>query len=246
MRFPLRAPLVVTAGVAALAVAAAPASAAPQTVVVNNHSFTADAVTVNTGEAVTWNVQESGHNIDVISGPAAWRSTTGKEPAGAQVTHVFSQAGSYSYICDYHSGMKGTITVVDAPAQPGAPAAGGPAAGAPTPAGGSPQPVSGPAGPVTAGIAQVDGAAPTVAKPRLRDGVLRLHLSEPAKVTVRYVKTDGTAHTVVTRKLNAKKGENTFAMRRWMRPGHYRVSITAIDAAGNVSKPARIKATVRR
>jgi plastocyanin len=244
----MRLPLLVSAGLAALAVAAPAASAAPQSVVVNNHSFTADAVTVNTGEAVTWDVQESGHNIDVISGPAQWRSTTGKEPAGTQVSHVFSQAGTYSYICDYHSGMKGTITVVNAPASPaaGAPAAGGPAAGAPTSAGSSSQPVSGPAGVVTAGIAKVDGAAPTVAKPSLRNGVLRLRMSEPAKLTVRYVKTGGTAHTVVTRKLSAKKGANTFAMRRWMRPGRYRVSITAIDAAGNVSKTARIEATVRR
>ena len=46
--------------------------------------------------------------------------------------------------------------------------------------------------------------------------------------------------------LTAKKGLNTFSVRRWMRPGSYRVSIVAMDAAGNVSKTVRLKLTVRR
>ena len=80
----------------------------------------------------------------------------------------------------------------------------------------------------------------------LRRNVLRVRLSEAAKLTVRYVKTGTKAHTVATRKLTAKKGLNTFSVRRWMRPGSYRVSMVAMDAAGNVSKTVRLKLTVRR
>jgi plastocyanin len=243
MRFPLRAPLALAAGLATFA-AAAPAMANPATVAWDNGSDTTS--TINQGEAVTWDVQGSGHNIDVFQGPETFRSTSGKDAVGTQFSHAFSKPGTYKFICDYHSSMKGTITVLAAPSQPaaGQPAA-QPAAGAPAASGNSSQAVSGPAGPVTAGIAGVDAAAPTVSKPAFRKNVLRLRLSEASKLTVRYVKT-GKAHTVASRKLTAKKGLNTFSVRRWMRPGSYRVSIVAVDAAGNASKPARLKLTVRR
>src|SRR4051794_33935202 len=47
---------------AALAMATTPAWAAPATVVVDSHDFTPNAVTINSGEAVTWDVREGGHN----------------------------------------------------------------------------------------------------------------------------------------------------------------------------------------
>ena len=54
------------------------------------------------------------------------------------------------------------------------------------------------------------------------------------------------AHAVGRRTLRAHKGLNTISVRRWMHPGRYRVSIVAVDAAGNASQPARLKLTVRR
>src|SRR5436305_14698988 len=104
-----------------------PALAAPATVAVNNQSFNAKAVTVNAGDAVTWDFQEGGHNVDVVSGPETFRNQSGTTSSGTQFAHTFSKPGTYSYICDYHSGMKGTVTVVAAPAA--APAAGGASAG---------------------------------------------------------------------------------------------------------------------
>src|SRR4051812_36802911 len=66
MRFPLRTPVALTAltaGLATLAIAA-PALAAPAAVDVGDNFFGTDNVTVNTGEAVTWNWVGSGHNVD--------------------------------------------------------------------------------------------------------------------------------------------------------------------------------------
>jgi plastocyanin len=245
MRFPLRTPLALTAGLASLALAA-PAMAAPATVEVGDNFFGTDNVTVNTGEAVTWNWTGAGHNVDFTAGPEKITAspTNGK---GASYSHTFTKPGTYSYICDYHAKMKATVTVVDAAPAAGAPAgSSGTAAGAPSSTGSTSQPVSGPAGQVTAGVSGVDAAAPTLAKPSFRSNALRVRLSEAAKLTVRYVKTGTKAHTVASRKLSAKKGLNTISVRRWMRPGTYRVSIVAMDAAGNVSKTARLKLTVRR
>src|SRR3954463_13087478 len=90
------------AGAATLSVAS-PAAAAPATVVVKNDSFTPKSVTINSGEAVTWDVQEGGHNIDVYQGPETFKSTNSKDAKGTQFTHTFTQSGTYSYICDYHS-----------------------------------------------------------------------------------------------------------------------------------------------
>jgi plastocyanin len=248
MRFPLRTPVALTAaaaGLASLAIAA-PALAAPAAVDVGDNFFGTDNVTVSTGEAVTWNWVGGGHNVDFISGPEKITASP-TNAKGATFSHTFTKPGTYSYICDYHSKMKATVTVVDA-AQPGAPAGapGSPAGSTPSSTGSASQPVSGPAGQVVAGVAGFDAAAPAVSKPAFRKNALRVRLSEAARLTVRYVKTGAKAHTVASRKLNAKKGLNTFAVRRWMRPGTYRVSIVAMDAAGNASKPVRLKLTVRR
>src|SRR5215210_5515371 len=102
----------------ALLALAGPAAAAPQTVVVNNDRFSPADVSLNAGETITWDVQEGGHNIDVYSGPETWKSTSGKDSRGTQVTRAWSQAGTYKYICDYHGSMKGTFTVVAATQPP--------------------------------------------------------------------------------------------------------------------------------
>src|SRR3954462_13354659 len=167
MRLSLRTPLALTAAafsVAAAAIAAPAAMAAPATIAWDNGSDTTS--TINQGEAVTWDVLDSGHNIDVYQGPETFRSTADKDPAGTKFSHAFSKPGTYKFICDYHSSMKGTITVVAAQASP---AAGQPAApGQPAASGSTAQPTSGApaAGPAGAASANgaVDAAAPAVSK----------------------------------------------------------------------------------
>jgi plastocyanin len=226
-----------------IALAAPAAHAAPATI---DWQKPTDAnVSVNQGEAVTWNVVEGGHNIDVVSGPETFRSTTGKDPAGTQFNHVFNTPGTYQFICDYHSNMKGTITVVKAAAQPGGSGQPAPAPGQPTPApgGGSAQPTTGgPAGPAgDASAASVDGAAPTLKKVSVSRSALRVRLSEASKLTVRYRKAG--AKKVSKRVVAGKRGTNVIKLSN-LSKGRYSVSVVATDAAGNVSKALRL--TVRR
>src|SRR3954470_18876666 len=171
------------AGAAPLAVAS-PAMAANVTIDWQKPSQTTSQI--NTGESVTWNVVESGHNVNVYQGPETFKSTSGKDAKGTQFSHVFNTPGTYKFICDYHSSMKGTITV----AAVQQPAPGGSPSPAPQPApGGGPQPTTGsaPVGPAGQAAA-VDGAAPTVHRVSLSHSALRVRLSEPAKLTIRYRK----------------------------------------------------------
>src|SRR5947199_1053516 len=92
--------------------------------------------TINTGESVTWNVTEGGHNVDVM-GPENFKSTNGTDKSGTQFTHTFTKPGKYTYLCDYHSGMHGTITVVDPPPPPPPPSGGGSGSGSGSGSGGS-------------------------------------------------------------------------------------------------------------
>ena len=170
---------------AAVAAIAAAGTAIAQPATIDWHgSFNSSAPennpTINTGESVTWNVTQGGHNVDV-TGPENFRSTSGTDKSGTQVTHTFTKPGKYTYLCDYHSSMHGTITVVDPPPPPPPPPSGGGSgsggarrsgSGQPAPSGGgSAQPVSG-GGTATSGTpapggvssssspAAVDAAAP--------------------------------------------------------------------------------------
>ncbi len=247
----LRTPVALAAAAASLALAA-PALAAPADVNVGSDYFQSNNVTVTAGEAVTWHWTGGGHNVSFQSGP----EKMGVSPfnsAGATWSKTFNTPGTYTYICEAHpSKMKGTVTVVAADGSgggapsAGAPSGGAPSSGAPTVAGSNPQGVSGPAGPVTAGTAGVDAAAPSLSKVRFSRGALRLRLSEASKLTIRYVHAGHRGHIVATRTLTGRAGANNIALRRWMRPGRYRISVVATDATGNVSRPARLKLTVRR
>src|SRR3954447_16458400 len=92
---------------AAVAAVAAAGTAIAQPATINwTHSFDSSAPennpTINTGESVTWNVTQGGHNVDVM-GPENFKSTNGTDSSGTQFSHTFTKAGKYTYICDYHS-----------------------------------------------------------------------------------------------------------------------------------------------
>jgi plastocyanin len=232
---------------AAALVAAPAAHAAPVTIDWKEPSKTTSSI--NAGEAVTWNVVEGGHNVDVTTGPETFKSTNGTDKTGTQFTHVFNTPGTYSFICDYHGGMKGTITV--AAAQPAQGGGGGAATGGggttpqTAPGGSAAQPQTGaPAGPAGAAASNngVDAAAPTVQRVSVSRSTLKLRLSEPAKLTIRYRKQG--AKKVATKVVSGRQGTNAIKLAKLMRNGSYRVSVVATDAAGNVSKALRL--SVRR
>src|SRR3954447_19556286 len=159
----MRKPLVIATGIATLALAS-PAVADPATIAWDNGSDTTSSI--KQGEAVTWDVLDSGHNVDVYQGPETFKSTSGKDAAGTKFSHVFNKPGTYKFICDYHSSMKGTITVAAVQSAPsGGSTGGGGTAPQPAPGGSTQQPTTGaPAGPAggDATASGVDAAAPTV------------------------------------------------------------------------------------
>ena len=57
--------------------------------------------TINTGESVTWNVTEGGHNVDVM-GPENFKSTNGTDKSGTQnlFGEVVTPAGPYDQYCN--------------------------------------------------------------------------------------------------------------------------------------------------
>jgi plastocyanin len=71
--------------------------------------FNPATVTVKAGDTVTWTNDDSvGHDVTADafdSGDAG-----GIEP-GATFNHKFPKAGTYSYVCTVHPGMKGTVKV---------------------------------------------------------------------------------------------------------------------------------------
>jgi plastocyanin len=228
-----------------------PAMAAPASVNVVNHSFQPGDVTINAGEGVTWNFQESGHNVDVYDGPEKFSS--GKGSAGTNYAHTFNTPGTYQYACDYHSGMQGTVTVVKA--APAAPAAGGSAGSAPSNGSAGSASSAGSAGSAgsTAGsnaanpldpsssLGAVDAAAPTIRSGGFKANRLRLQLSTDSRLVVRWVRVGAAGHVVHKAVTRGKKGTVALDLSRWMRSGLYRVHVIAFDAGGNVSRPIHLK-----
>jgi plastocyanin len=89
----------------------AAASTAPDTIVIQDFMFHPMALTVNPGATVTViNKDSATHTVTSTATPHAFDS--GNVAPGATVTfHAPDKPGSYSYICDIHQYMQGTITV---------------------------------------------------------------------------------------------------------------------------------------
>lgn len=79
------------------------------TVTIEDMKFTPARVTIEAGDTVTW-VWDDGSMPHDVSGDG-FKSEVQSE---GNFTHTFEDAGSYPYVCTLHSGMKGTVTVVDA------------------------------------------------------------------------------------------------------------------------------------
>ena len=250
------------AGASALVVAS-PASAANVTIDWKDPSKTTNQI--NAGESVTWNVVEGGHNVDVYQGPETFMSTSGKDPKGTQFSHVFNTPGTYQFVCDYHSGMKGTITVVAPQPQPqpspqpspqpqpspkpggsGGSSTGGTSQGAPTagPAGSPSATESSSSGASTSlgtsGTAvNVDPAAPALRVSVSRTRVLTVNAGKSGRLIVR-------ARNLATKKIARRSyrvhaGSNRVSLKRLLSAKRYRLSVVLVDAAGNRSAPVRLK-----
>jgi plastocyanin len=98
-----------------------PASAsAAATVSIVGKAFGPASVTVAPGDSVTWNWSSGPHNVRVVSGPQTFDS--GIKDTGGTYTHLLTAAGTYTYQCDVHPSMSGTVVVGDAAAAATTPA----------------------------------------------------------------------------------------------------------------------------
>jgi plastocyanin len=78
------------------------------TIDIKNFTFMPMSATVPVGSKVTWKFEDStAHTVKADDGSF----TSPALSNGQTFTHVFSKAGTYSYICSIHQYMRGTITV---------------------------------------------------------------------------------------------------------------------------------------
>jgi plastocyanin len=76
---------------------------------IKNFAFDPDPVTVKAGGTVTWTNQDSAaHNV-VFDDKSVKSIQNLNNGQSGKVT--FDKAGTYKYVCTYHSGMNGTVTV---------------------------------------------------------------------------------------------------------------------------------------
>lgn len=85
------------------------ASAATANVSIYDDYFSPKAVKVSLGSTVTWTNQGDSHTVTSSKPLGLWDS--GNKDFGQVFSRVFTAAGKYSYLCKYHSGMVGTVTV---------------------------------------------------------------------------------------------------------------------------------------
>jgi plastocyanin len=105
----------VLAALAGFALAVVPALAAEHSVKsVSGSQWSPATIEIAKGDKVVWtNADEGFHNVSFDDGEftqPAQPSTTWPD----DVSRTFDAAGTYSYVCDAHSNMKGTIVVKDA------------------------------------------------------------------------------------------------------------------------------------
>jgi plastocyanin len=83
-------------------------AAASTTVTIRDFEYAPPTVTIDVGDTVTWsNDGPTGHTATADGGSF----DTGLLADGESGSHTFDQAGSFSYFCEPHPFMKGTVTV---------------------------------------------------------------------------------------------------------------------------------------
>jgi plastocyanin len=218
------------------------------------------AVTAKTGDTVAWDLNSGDgqpHNAAACrpagcsgnEGPPtdpAWPSFKGAiATAGTETKYTFTQPGTYTFFCQVHDVMTGTITVTGSPVSPTATPSttATPTATATPSATASPRPTvsatptatPGITTPAPTGSALLDKTAPTLSKLKLkavsRGATVSFTLSEPAAVTIRVKRGKSTVRTV---RLSARSGRRSVSVRgsKLVR-GSYKVQIEARDARGN-------------
>lgn len=94
-----------------------PPPSSPQTheSVMRNNRFEPADITVRVGDTVHWTTEDpQAHNVVSTTPGSEFRSadiSTIPVAYEQEFSHTFTKEGSVDYLCEYHSGMVGTITV---------------------------------------------------------------------------------------------------------------------------------------
>ncbi len=89
---------------------AASAQGDPVAISIANFAFNPDTVTIEVGTEVTWtNVHTAPHTVTSDVGDF----DSGTLEPGDSVTFTFNEPGTYTYHCDIHPNMTGTVEVTE-------------------------------------------------------------------------------------------------------------------------------------
>jgi plastocyanin len=202
-----------------------------------NNRWTPQTTTIRVGETVTWSFTGTTALHNVASNGSNWSFRNGNPGAGSPpASHTFSAPGTYRFVCEVHATtMFGDVVVTDASGNPPPP---------PPPPPLSEQPFPNDAG-APSGFEVADALAPRLSRMTVRQwhrgARLRFRLDEPAVVRVRVVRA---SVTVKRTRAMLLRGTRRLTIRH-LRPGAYRLVISARDLSGNRSRPRRARVTVR-
>ena len=90
---------------------AATAAQAQTTIKAGDAAWQPAEVTVPTGATVRWEFDQTTLPHTVTSTSPNWTKDEARDAGGAAVTHTFDAPGIYTFRCNLHGGMTGTITV---------------------------------------------------------------------------------------------------------------------------------------
>ena len=202
-----------------------------------NNRWTPQTTTIKVGESVSWSFTGTSALHNVASSGANWSFRSGDPGSGSPpASYTFTQPGTYRFICEVHATtMFGDVLVTDASGNPPPP---------PPPPPLSEQPFPNDAGSPSA--FEVDDAlAPRLTRLAARSwrggARLRFRLDEPAIVTVRVTRA---RVTVKRSRAMLLRGRRRMTIRH-LRPGAYRLLISARDLAGNRARARHARVTVR-
>lgn len=188
-------------------------------VTIAGYAFAPDAVTVNVGDTVTWRFAgpDTNHSITTEKDqPEAFDSDPGRNPTA--LDHIAGSTYRHTFA------VAGVIHYF-CKVHPGMRAA---------------ITVVGPAGAPAADTVKPVLKVARVMHRGSRRVSLRVTLSERARVTA-VLRRGATRHTV---RRTLAKGTSPLRLPRGLRPGRYSVSVSARDAAGNVSATRRVTVTI--
>src|SRR5688572_8975712 len=79
-------------------------------------AFSPPNVTIHTGDTVRFEFDSATTTHTVTSTSPNWSINETKDPNSAPISRTFNATGTYTFLCSVHTGMTGSITVADAPA----------------------------------------------------------------------------------------------------------------------------------